>query len=833
MASPIARLYAEMDLKNGRFKRGADEVVRESGRMRKALGSVASTAAGFLAANVIQAGFNTIRNEIGRTIFAASDLNESISKTSNVFGKSANDILKWAKNSEMALGISEQAALDAASTFGGMGKQAGLAGKDLTKFSKDTVGAASDLGSFFNVDPTQVLEDIRSGLSGETEPLRKYNIFMNEAAVKTEALRLGLIKEGQELTEQQKILARHSLIMKGVGDAQGDFAETSGGLANGMRIATSFIQSFRVWLGQKTLPVVNRAVQAFNRFSAAIQDLTANGVSPLRAAFMAFRQVVTKGDNANGLSRFSEKVERLTNQLIALAPVIWKYAIRTFQTLLKIVGFLVKHLDTIAPIVAALVASFLLFQKVIKPIMAARQALIALRIAMLALNPWLLVLTAAVTLFALAYSKNWLGIRDITHKVIGFVVKQFQRFMAIVRGGKGLGKALEGLPKPLQKLGIAVRRVIVLFDDLLHGRWDELRRDWDRLGQTIGNLFKSIGLNRFGQEYKRFFSDIGDLITHVVDLVDDVIHGRWSEVWTDLGRIAVDLFHLFIGRFRLALALFRDLWDLIPWTDIGNKLLAGLVLAVQFMLDTGIPWLLTKGGELVTAIWDGMTGIWREHVRPWLHVRIEAIQNAIGDWYTAAYGWGSSLVNGIWDSATRLWENVRSWLSRTLSPDAIARAIGNWYGAALSWGASLINGLADGISSVWHRLTGWIDSILDQWNRIPAALRPGSPSKVMELYGESVPWGLAAGIEKMMPKLSTAVGRMNAAMGVSTAPVTPYLATRAITPAAGTAGWRDALTGGAAGPTYRIDHMEVYASDPEEFARKLNRQLRYRDAGMA
>lgn len=144
---------------------------------------------------------------------------------------------------------------------------------------------------------------------------------------------------------------------------------------------------------------------------------------------------------AAGLQRFGASVRENREEVLRFAQTALAAAIRGFETLRRTIGFLTRHAATLRPIVVGLATAFLVFGKVVPGIMAVRNAIIAVRLSLLLMNPWVLAITAAVALFAMAYSENWLGIRDITNKVVGFVVKAFRRFVAIVRGGKGLHPA--------------------------------------------------------------------------------------------------------------------------------------------------------------------------------------------------------------------------------------------------------------------------------------------------------------------------------------------------------------------------------------------------------
>src|SRR5438093_600144 len=122
---------------------------------------IAAIGAGFVASKVVQ-GLN-------RATQAASDLNETQSKTQVVFGKAADVVFRFGKTSATSVGLSTQAAEEAAATFGNLFVAMKIGQRPAANMSVGLVKLAGDLASFNNVDPTQVLEDLRSGLVGEVE----------------------------------------------------------------------------------------------------------------------------------------------------------------------------------------------------------------------------------------------------------------------------------------------------------------------------------------------------------------------------------------------------------------------------------------------------------------------------------------------------------------------------------------------------------------------------------------------------------------------------------------------------------------------------------------
>ena len=200
-------------------------------------------------------------------IKAASDLEENLSKVNVVFGEGAASIEKFAKTAATSLGQSQNAVLQAAGTFGTFGKAAGLSGEDLATFSNDFTALASDLASFNNTTPEQAINAIGSALRGEAEPLRQFGVLLSDAALKDEALALGLEVSTGALSAQTKILAAQSLIYKQTGDAQGDFARTSDGLANSSRVLKAQMADLQVSIGQALLPAVQAILPVLKDFA--------------------------------------------------------------------------------------------------------------------------------------------------------------------------------------------------------------------------------------------------------------------------------------------------------------------------------------------------------------------------------------------------------------------------------------------------------------------------------------------------------------------------------------------------------------------------------------
>lgn len=293
---------------------------RRSGAAMKAAGS--AMASGVAVAGVAFAAVAT------DAVKLANDISESTSKNSVLFGKQAKEAQKFAATSAKSFGISKRAALEFTGTFGNLMRAQGIGQKQAAKTSVAYTKLAADLASFNNTSIADAAQAIKSGLTGETEPLRAYGVVLSATSIAAEALAKGIVKpkadidavaqkqiaatraaEGYgkavrdygedsraaalaaktqdlaerklaeamkgkvpELNAQQKLLATQSLIYKQTANAQGDFARTSDGLANRQRILSARFEDSRAALGAKLLPTVTAAAGALLSFMDAVES---------------------------------------------------------------------------------------------------------------------------------------------------------------------------------------------------------------------------------------------------------------------------------------------------------------------------------------------------------------------------------------------------------------------------------------------------------------------------------------------------------------------------------------------------------------------------------
>ena len=211
---------------------------------------------GFAATLGVTLGAVAVVDFVKSSITASSDLNEAFTATNAIFGEATGKITTWAKTAATSLGQSNLQALDGAKTFGIYGQAAGLSADANADFAMSLSGLATDFSSFYNASPAEAIEAIGAALRGENEPIRRFGVLLDDATLKNQALKMGLISNTKDALEPQvKVMAAYQSILEQTGTAQGDFARTSDGLANQQRIATAQFENFKATLGNAFLPV--------------------------------------------------------------------------------------------------------------------------------------------------------------------------------------------------------------------------------------------------------------------------------------------------------------------------------------------------------------------------------------------------------------------------------------------------------------------------------------------------------------------------------------------------------------------------------------------------
>ncbi len=276
-------------------RNGFDGQMRDVGRIAKKAG--AALAAAFSVKKLADFGKKCI--ELG------SDLSEVQNVVDVTFPEMTGKVDEFAKSAAVSFGLSETMAKQYTGTFGAMAKAFGFTEKQAYDMGTTLTGLAGDVASFYNLTQDEAYTKLKSVFTGETESLKDLGVVMTQTALDSYALANGWGKTTQSMSEAEKVALRYAFVQKQLSAAQGDFARTSDGWANQVRVLKLQVDSIMAGVGQGLINLLTPVIKLINTVIGKIATL-AN-------AFKAFTELLTgnKSSPGKGIDETTEAAEGL------------------------------------------------------------------------------------------------------------------------------------------------------------------------------------------------------------------------------------------------------------------------------------------------------------------------------------------------------------------------------------------------------------------------------------------------------------------------------------------------------------------------------------------
>lgn len=289
--------------------------------LKQSFDNLSNAVKGFLALEVTRRVI-----EIGKACLkASSDMTELQNVTDQVFGDMSKEVQQFSEDMGNAMGRSTYAlqkyTSDIGSIFKGLG---GISEESTKKMSEDLAALAVDIGSFKNIADDRVFTAITAGIVGETEPLKRLGIVINENVMAEYALTKGIKENWESLNQATKAQLRYQKIMESTSFMQGDAARTINTYANQLKVFQANTQELSKAIGDKLvksstgcLGVINDLTEGLTRFfsrkssadfvNEAIGEL--NGVKSLLYEYKALSE--SQVQNTEDRKRMQAIVEQL------------------------------------------------------------------------------------------------------------------------------------------------------------------------------------------------------------------------------------------------------------------------------------------------------------------------------------------------------------------------------------------------------------------------------------------------------------------------------------------------------------------------------------------
>lgn len=361
-ATATTKIFSDKNI--GSIKRFENQITHMSNSMNKFGSSTKNIFSSTASKIALFTGGLGLAAAAKQSISLASDLVEIQNVVDTTFGGGAKQINAWSKTALNSFGLSTLQAKQFTGYLGAMMKSSGITGNSLIKMSENLSGLAGDIASFDNLPIEDAFEKIRSGISGETEPLKQLGINMDVTNLSHYALAKGIKTSWNEMSQAQQTMLRYQYLMSVTKDKQGDFTRTQNTFANQVRLAKVNLQQLGASIGTYALPPLNKILNAFNSGSMksigtiatnafkSIADIAKSTKEPLEALGRSLKNFA----NAAGISKLFKDLfsgvntDTLEKVKIGINEVIYRIK--------QLVDFATNHVNGIKAFGSALAGVF-------------------------------------------------------------------------------------------------------------------------------------------------------------------------------------------------------------------------------------------------------------------------------------------------------------------------------------------------------------------------------------------------------------------------------------------------------------------------------------------
>lgn len=242
-----------------------------------------------------------IMNAMGMLVTKSNEYIENLNLFMVQMGDFSKEALDFVDLMEEKLGVDPSQSMRYMGFFMQIADSIGVASDKAFLLSKNLTLLSYDLSSFLNIDIETAMQKLRSGITGEIEPLRAVGYALsentlqatlNEAMTKRQyeayarlnpAIRENTMvavlndnmvgKRVRDLTEAQKVELRYVAIMNQATKAMGDMANTLNSPANQLRIFRQQLDMTARALGNIFIPILNKILPYLIAFAQIVREI--------------------------------------------------------------------------------------------------------------------------------------------------------------------------------------------------------------------------------------------------------------------------------------------------------------------------------------------------------------------------------------------------------------------------------------------------------------------------------------------------------------------------------------------------------------------------------
>ena len=531
---------------------------------------------------------------IGKVIKDSIQLGMDAIESDNLFevsfGNMADSVRDWSEEVGNALGLNATEMRKSAGTIYNMTTSMGLAEDNALKMSKGLTLLANDMASFYNLSTEEAFTKLNAGITGETEPLKRLGILVDENTIKQVAYQQGIAQTGSELTQQQKVLARYMAILQQTGNAQGDLARTLDSPSNALRQLKSQVQQLGITFGSFFMPILQAVIPYITAFTKVI-TYALNSLSKLLGlkSTSASSETATISDNIGGIGGGLDDANKSAKKL--------KSTLAGFDEMNVLQD---NSSDTGSSTGGASVGTNLDFD-------------------LSEYDAGLDQINSKVDVIAENIKKTFLGVGD--------VVKSIWKSEPIQAWASTVGTMAQFVFDYMSSLGTSLV--------------ENMRLTWSNIELNVGTSLTNMstlwtnfwtdmqaGIETWGQPIIEGVTGVFNSIWK--DAVDPAVQ-QISKIWADFSQILVDLWNQHgkplvdnVGEFaRNIISLFQSIWD-----NVLEPIITPFLETLSWLWDEHISKMVAKVGDFVGKLVNGALEIYNKFIQPILMWLLEKLAPA-------------------------------------------------------------------------------------------------------------------------------------------------------------------------------------------------------------
>lgn len=682
-----------------------------------------------------------------------SDLIESMNKVEVACGDGTQEVIKFSETTLESFGIAQGSALDMMAQFADMGTGMGLETQNANEMSMALVGLAGDLASFKNVK-VEVAKTALNGIyTGETESLKQLGVVMTEANLQEYALSQGINKKVNEMIQAEKVQLRYNYVLDKTKNAQGDFANTSDGAANSMRVASEAIKEAGASIGIMLTPYIAKAAQYISDLVKRFIDLddgTKKTIIGIIAVIAAIAPVAKLIQGVTTIVGGATKAVKAVSGAVKIYKGVATTGTVASKALAAAMKFLTGPVGIVITIITLLVGAFIYLWNTSDEFR----------------NFWI---------------NLWEKIKEITANVVDAILIFFK---------ETIPNALESLKNFIVGIYEFVRGIFenikTTIENILNNVITFISNVWNSIKEIFNSSLNAI-LNFINEKFgwmiqavsiifegiKTYFQGVWEVYKNIflgaILLILDLVTGNFTKLKEDASNIFNNLKEAFNMIWEGIKMIFQGAIDFIvgyltmAWNGIVN--IATIIWNGIKDFFIGL-WTAIK--ETATAAWDGFkntivnicTNISSTIVSIW-NVILDFFRNLPGTLYNLGVTIFSNLKNGI----TSILNTLGSVISNGFQ--SAINFITNLPSQAYTWGVHFIEGLVNGIKSMIGKVQDAVVGVAEKIRSFLHFTVPDEgPLTDYETWMPDFMEGLAKGINNSKNLVTNAIKGLSTDMSI-------------------------------------------------------------------